>query len=172
MLTEPVPLASSPRRYTTLPLPPYRFVPGLNPHPHRDPRGHGFGASKPPPGPWDAAQWQALVGYLYAVDLYNQAYWWEAHEELEGLWIAAGRTTIRAQFIQGLIQVAAANLNRHRGSAHAAGVQAANGLARMQGARRLQPVFMGVDIAVFASKVEAYFARTRPEPAAIVLVGC
>jgi len=172
VLTEPAPLAAAPPRYTTLSLPPYRLVPGLNPHPHRNPRGHGFGSSKLPPGTWEAAQWRTLVGYLYAVDLYNQAYWWEAHEELEELWIAAGRTSVRAQFVQGLIQVAAANLNRHRGHDRAAAGQAARGLARLEGARRLQSVFMGVDIAAFASEVEAYFARTRPEPAAIVLVGC
>ena len=38
--------------------------------------------------------------YLYAIDLYNYAYWWECHEVLEGLW-RAGQTTEARKFFPG-----------------------------------------------------------------------
>ena len=52
--------------------------------------------------------------YLYAIDLYNYAYWWECHEVLEGLW-RAGQTTKQGNFFRALIQLAAANLKRSLG---------------------------------------------------------
>ena len=47
-LTEIVAPARSVVRYCpNRPLPPYRFVPGLHPHPTRNPAGHSFGRAAP-----------------------------------------------------------------------------------------------------------------------------
>ena len=119
------PTAPDPRRarYSRRPFPPYRFVAGLNPHPRRDPKGHAYGLPEVPPPSVPPDRWRENEDYLYGIDLYNFAYWWECHEALEGLWHLTGHRGTKAQFLQGIIQVAAANLKRHVGT--------------LEGARRL-----------------------------------
>jgi hypothetical protein len=46
--------------------------------------------------------------WLYALDLFNEGFYWESHEAWESFWHALGRTTSEAQFVQGLIHLAAA----------------------------------------------------------------
>ncbi len=93
-------------------FPPYRHIPGVTPHPIRDPRGHSYGIEETsddiglPPELWEQNE-----TYLYGVDLYNFAYWWEAHEAWEGLWHEA-EDTYRL-FLQGLIQVSASLIKYH-----------------------------------------------------------
>jgi len=99
-------------RYSKTEFPPYRFVPGRSPHPRRDPTGHSFGVPEPKPPAPDPAKWKENDLYLHGIDLYNFAFWWECHEALEALWHAAGHTTPTGQFLQGVIQVSAANLKR------------------------------------------------------------
>lgn len=48
--------------------------------------------------------------YLWGVDLYNHHCFWEAHEEWEELWKAALGAGAARDFLQGLIQCAAACL--------------------------------------------------------------
>ena len=103
-------------RYSTLPFPVYRFVPGRSPHPRRDPRGHAYGAPDLPPPRVTPERWRENDVYLQGIDLYNYAYWWECHEALEGLWHLTGHEGLEAQFLQGIIQTAAANLRRFVGS--------------------------------------------------------
>ncbi|MFM8893698.1 MAG: DUF309 domain-containing protein, partial [Planctomycetia bacterium] len=107
------------------PLPPYGYVPGHeHPHPVTDPRGHSFGHTQPHTIPSEtlaelpeepASRRRALVAllaaspeWLYAVELFNAGYYWEAHEAWEHFWHALGRTTPEARFVQGLIHLAAA----------------------------------------------------------------
>lgn len=169
-MKEPVPPFPAPRRYSAKPFPAYRFVPGLNPHPRSDPRGHSYGQPDVRPTEWRPEAWRSLEGYLFGVDLFNYAFWWECHETLEGLWHAAGRTTVSAQFLQGIILVAAANLNRHLGRISASRSQAEDGLARFEGALALGPVFMGVDIPLFRKRTRESFAASLPQPAIELLV--
>ena len=61
--------------------------------------------------PLPPEMWRQNEDYLYGVDLYNFAYWWEAHEAWEGLWHQA-EDTYRL-FLQGLIQVSAAFIKYH-----------------------------------------------------------
>jgi predicted metal-dependent hydrolase len=84
------------------------------------------------------------------VDLFNMGYWWECHEVLEALWNAAGRKTPQASFVQGLLQVAAAELNRRRGKRAVSG-QAERGLRRMEAVSRA--AYMGLDVRSFARDV-------------------
>src|SRR5437879_3265888 len=83
-------------------LPPYTFIPGRNPHPFSDPRGHSYGARTGPPELLDPKEWRSCRTYLYGLDLFNHGYYWEAHEVWEGLWIACGRSGITADFLKGL----------------------------------------------------------------------
>jgi hypothetical protein len=107
------------------PLPPYSYVPGHeHPHPVTDPRGHLYGQTHPAPIPPEtlaqlpsepASRRRALAAcfattpqWLYALELFNEGFYWESHEAWEAFWHALGRTTSEAQFVQGLIHLAAA----------------------------------------------------------------
>ena len=103
-------------RHTTGPLPPYTYVPGQQPHPISDPRGHMYGQHPPEPPPLDPESWGESESYLYAIDLFNNGYYWEAHEAWESLWLAAGRTGTMADFLKGLIKIAAAHVKRLEGN--------------------------------------------------------
>jgi hypothetical protein len=97
-------------RYTDQPLPPYTYVPGRSPHPVSDPKGHMYGHNPAQPPPLDPTNWQHSEVYLYGIDLFNHGFYWEAHEAWESLWHAAGRTGIVADFLKGLIKLAAAGV--------------------------------------------------------------
>ncbi len=97
------------------PLPPYSFVPGRSPHPLSDPAGHSFGARPMPPAELDPARWAENRTYLYAIDLFNAGFYWEAHEMWESLWRACGRAGRTADFLKGLIKLAAAGVKVREG---------------------------------------------------------
>jgi predicted metal-dependent hydrolase len=104
-----------PRLAPELPLPPYAYVPGRFPHPISDPQGHQYG-QKPAPVPApDPRRWQDSTAYRYGLDLFNHGYYWEAHEQWEGLWHACGRRGPMASFLQGLIKLAAAGVKVREG---------------------------------------------------------
>jgi hypothetical protein len=99
------------------PLPSYSYIPGRFPHPLSDPRGHSFGLRPKPPGPPDPGRWQSCRPYLLGLDLFNHGYYWEAHEVWEGLWHACGHRGTTANFIKGLIKLAAAGVKVREGIA-------------------------------------------------------
>jgi predicted metal-dependent hydrolase len=105
----------SPPRYTTRPLPPYAYVPGQKPHPIRDPAGHSFGRPGESAVPLDESTWQHNASWLWAIDLFNHGYYWEAHEAWESLWHAAGRRGETADLLKGLIKLAAAGVKAREG---------------------------------------------------------
>ena len=122
------PTATPSRLAPTLPLPPYSYVSGHGlPHPVNDPNGHSSSARPPlltiPELPADtAARRYALATFLatsspwlYALDLFNAGYSWEAHEAWEHFWNALGRTTPEARSVQGLIHLAAAAVKVREG---------------------------------------------------------
>jgi hypothetical protein len=139
-------------RYSVRALPPYRYLPGRAPHPTRDPLGHSFGRHAHPQIDFDPARWSECEQYLYGIDLFNLRYWWEAHEALEAVWIAAGRTTMTGLFVQGLIQIAAAMLKTELGHASGAARLADEGLDKLAlgGVRCL-----GIDVAALAAAVRS-----------------
>lgn len=130
-----------PRYAPTIPLPPYAYIPGRDlPHPVTDPRGHLFSQkndtrersisaavlSSLPSEPSArrralAATCAANAQWLYALDLFNEGFYWEAHEAWESFWHALGRTTPEAHFVQGLIHMTAACVKVREGKP--AGVQ-------------------------------------------------
>lgn len=141
-------------RYSTKPFPSYRFLPGKNPHPRRDPLGHSYGQPEPKFLAFPPEGWHKSEDYLYGIDLYNYAYWWECHEVFEGLWHAAGHDTEQGNFFQALIQLAAANLKSFVGNQHAAGNLLSSGLERLQ---KLPLFYMGVNVAALADDTRHCF---------------
>lgn len=138
-----------PARYApAIPLPPSSYVPGHDlPHPVNDPAGHLYAgrdsAHEPPITsaqlsalPTDpASRRRALAAtlaahprWLYALDLFNAGFYWEAHEAWENFWHALGRTTPEARFVQGLIHLTAACVKIREG--RAAGVNSHTRRAR------------------------------------------
>jgi len=152
-VTEPEPPDPHWPRYSTHPFPLYRFVPGRTPHPRRDPSGHSHGLPEPRPTPFSADQWHTSEDYLYGIDLYNFAYWWECHEVFEGLWHAVGHHSELGNFFQALILVAAANLKRFLGNEQAAQKLARSGLSRLQ---NLPQLYMGIDIIAFSEACRTF----------------
>jgi uncharacterized protein len=104
-----------PRLAPDQPFPAYAYVPGRFPHPLSDPRGHSFGVKAQRPDPPDPDRWHICRPYLYAIDLFNHGYYWEAHEVWEGLWHACGRTGQTGRFLKGLIKLAAAGVKIRQG---------------------------------------------------------
>jgi hypothetical protein len=105
-----------------VPLPPYSHVPGRTPHPVSDPQGHSFGHAPEHAAAPDSDDWLACRVYLRGLDLFNGGYYWEAHEVWESLWHACGRAGRAADFLKGLIKLAAAGVKvregRPRGVVH------------------------------------------------------
>lgn len=99
--------------------PPYSYVPGGPfPHPIREPGGHSFGHRAEIVAPISADDWRDSRAYLRGVDLFNDGYYWEAHEAWEPLWHALGRRGPGADAIKGLIKLAAAGVKVREGQRH------------------------------------------------------
>ena len=96
-----------PRRIPALKLPLYRYQPGRDPHPFKDPNGHRYGADWKFPYHED---WRLDRGWLLGLDLFDHAYYWECHEILEHQWRERPRHCPSRQLLQGLIQSSAALL--------------------------------------------------------------
>jgi hypothetical protein len=132
-------------------------VPGKNPHPRRDPKGHSYGKPEPQPSRFRPEDWCQSEDYLYGIDLYNFAYWWECHEIFEGLWHAVGHNTEQGNFFQALIQLAAANLKNFSGNHQAAENLLTSGLARLQ---KMPTLYMGVDVANLTKEMQYRMAAS------------
>ena len=146
-------------------LPAYRFVPGRFPHPRRNPLGHSFGVPEPAVTEFSASLWSTSDVYLYGVDLFNFAYWWECHEQWEAIWKFAGAASHEGRFLQGLVQIAAANLRQFMGSHDSGAALARKGIARLRDFE--DDVFLGVDVAAFVAKVRLHF--DQPQTASPVI---
>jgi uncharacterized protein len=150
-----------PRLLPDEPLPPYTFVPGRSPHPVSDPAGHLYG--KPPerpPAP-DPVHWQESRVYLRGVDLFNHGFYWEAHEAWESLWHACGRAGPTADFLRGLIKLAAAGVKVREGIPQGVASHAARAGAIFQNAAKrggYKTRFFGLrlhDLVAYCHAVEA-----------------
>ncbi|MEW4488022.1 DUF309 domain-containing protein [Thalassoglobus sp. JC818] len=81
-------------------LPPYTYIPGKTPHPISDPAGHMYGTS-------DAIEDDHKSMFDRAVELFNNGYYWEAHEAWEQVWMAHNKKGPQADFIKALIKLSA-----------------------------------------------------------------
>ena len=105
-------MSTPPRLAPARALPPYAYVPGGGrPHPQRDPDGHSYGRGDAAFGPPPAEDgWCQHEGWLYALDLFNHGYYWEAHEGLEKWWRETAVGDPRRSLFQGLLRLAAAGV--------------------------------------------------------------
>lgn len=97
------------------PLPPYTHIPGVTPHPINNPAGHAHGTDRAV----RLVTATTLTTLLREPEcqrgftLFHHGYYWEAHEEWEALWRSLGRTGPLADFIKGLIKLAAAGVKAY-----------------------------------------------------------
>ncbi|HEX5269423.1 MAG TPA: DUF309 domain-containing protein [Gemmataceae bacterium] len=151
-------------------FPAYSFVPGRFPHPVSDPAGHSYGAVAPAAPVLVPERWADNLRYLFGIDLFNAGYYWEAHEAWESLWHVCGRTGRTADFLKGLIKLAAAGVkvreDRPQGAAGHA--RAAADLFRRTGAP--QERYLGLPLGELIDFAEAIAtdAPTATDPAAPV----
>ncbi|MDX2495779.1 MAG: DUF309 domain-containing protein [Desulfuromusa sp.] len=138
--------------YTKRPLPRYRHLPFQNAHPFLDADGHSYGEKLSPPDSFSAENWQNCEDYLYSIDLFNHGFWWEAHERLKHVSISSGRESETGQFVQGLIQVAAALLKHFMQEDGGAATLAELGLGNLQ---RVEGICLGIDVAALVLQVNA-----------------
>ncbi len=108
-----------PRALPQRSFPPYAYLPGKNPHPVRDPRGHSYHVE---PIPVAAEASLGSDAFLWGLDLFNHGYYWEAHEAWEGLWQVADRDGPLRMLFKGLILLSAAGIKIREGK-HAAAVR-------------------------------------------------
>ena len=120
-----------PRLLPDEPFPAYAYVPGKFPHPTRSPEGQSYGKTHSASPALDPSQWRQCRPYLCGIDLFNHGYYWEAHEAWENLWHGVGRRGEVAEFLKGLIALAAAGVKAREG--RVAGVK--------QHAQRAQTIF-------------------------------
>lgn len=162
---------SNHHRYSKTPLPPYHFIPGLSPHPRRDPDGHSHNQVEEKLSFIDPVQWQQNPEYLDGIDLYNYAYWWESHEAWESVWHTTDKNSIYGQHLQGLIQISAAfikwYLNQPEGLLKLYNI----GMSRLEFVATQSPTFMGLDMISHIGKIKKHFApvvkaavQTWPDP--------
>ena len=91
-------------------FPPYRFIPGGDyPHPEKE-GGYLFGKENVSFRLIQETNPEQNKDYLYALDLFNAGYYWEAHVWFEGLWNAHSRMGKIADFLKGLIKLCAAGV--------------------------------------------------------------
>ncbi len=108
---------------------------------------------------WDGRARALLAepGYRFGIDLFNRQFYWEAHEVWEGLWMRAAKDSPQRDFLQGLIQCAAALLKASMGQgAGSASLmdKAARKLARVEEAGHT--AFAGLDLASLTSNLADY----------------
>lgn len=85
-------------------MPPYRFLPGMDNHPEKT--GY-LKDNKPKLDDFSAQAIATHPYFLYAIDLFNEKYFWEAHVYLEIFWNKCHRTGELADLLKGLIKVSA-----------------------------------------------------------------
>ncbi|MFH1571382.1 MAG: DUF309 domain-containing protein, partial [Gemmatimonadota bacterium] len=139
--------------------------PGRTPHPRTNPAGHSYGAAPPAAAPLVRHGWAANQSYLFGVDLYNLDFWWEAHEEWEGLWGLEPRGSTVRRYLQGLIQVAAAMIRWEEGNRRGLEGLAGRGLGYLQEvADSCGPRYTGLEVTAFAAAVRELLAAEPPGP--------
>jgi len=162
----------APRLRPAAKLPRSRFVPELHPHPRRSPEGSLHGLPEHAPG-LPADRWPEDGSYLLGIDLYHQGYLWESHEALEACFFATD-DPVHRRLVQALIQLAAAELQLHRGVGGGVRTLVRRVLAHLDAvAATLAPGdrFCGVDPVEIATAVRSRFVGALSEDRDALLTG-
>ncbi len=152
-------------RYTQSPFPPYRYLPFQpdTPHPRNDPAGHSYALEDEYLAHFGPDDWRDCGPYLYGVDLFNHGYWWEAHEAWESVWLAAGRDSLHGSFVQGLIQLAGAQLKRFTGVQRGAQMLTESGIAKLLLADETAGIYLGIAVMPLIAELKRCLGEDRGE---------
>lgn len=130
----------------------------MNAHPRQNPQGHSYGHSEEKPAYLPPERWRENELYLYGIDLYHQGYLWESHEAWETLWHLTDKEGVEGQFLQGLIQNAAALLKAHLKQWDGARHLSKEAHRRLQfAAMHHAGDFMGIPLAEFLRHLESFY---------------
>ncbi len=152
-------------RYTKRPFPTCRYLPSQagdrHPHPRKDPGEDSCAWETLPLKRFTPDDWRICEPYLYGIDLFNHGYWWEAHEIFETVWLAAGqRSTVCGQFVQGLIQLAAAQLKRLIEEPRGAQSLTQAGIEKLS---QVEGIYLGIEVAPLIVDVQRCLHEDRGE---------
>lgn len=155
----PPPKNPLPLRLPDWPLPPYRYLPGLNPHPFRSPQGHMYtDGSAPVPSPWTPdTPWREDQAYLRGLDLFDQRFYWESHEVWEGIWHQVPKDSSFSLLLQALIQSGAYTIKIHSERPSAAEKLLARIRMRLDGVQAQEGArYRGLALATLLQRLEAF----------------
>ena len=153
-----------PRYLPHVEWPAYAYLPGRDPHPIVDARGHSYGERESTHEPLDPSDWSASDLYLRGADLYNHGYQWEAHEAWEALWHSA-YDPVQHTYLQGLIQIAAAAVQQRLGHEPGRMRLTRRAVGRLRTVHEEHGAFyMGVHLPPLVLALEDYAATLGPPP--------
>lgn len=156
-MIEPEPVdAAAPRYAPGRSLPRARYLPGHSPRPPE--RGEDK------LGDVDWARAGDCERFRLGVDLYNAAFFWEAHEAWEPLWLLCPRGHPLYDGLQGLIQLAAALLKEHLRTPDGARRLARSALEHLERAR-VGDAALPIDLPDLMARTRRHFAPLE-DPAA------
>jgi uncharacterized protein len=95
----------------------------------------------------DLDDWRECDAYIAGFELFNEGYYWEAHEQWEAVWIAVGRSGVAGSLLKGLIKLAAAGVKIRQGRGDAALSLLDGARADFEAASRSSAQIAGVDVA-------------------------
>lgn len=152
-------------RYSARAFPSYRFIPATGmPHPICHPDGHSFVARaerRPRREELDPLRPETSEPYLFAADLFNHGFFWEAQDIWEGCWRTREHDPLE-RFFRALILSAASQLKVCTGQIDGAisfGNRASL-LMRLAGIESGNPRVLGVETEDLAQRLESYVAET------------
>ena len=151
-------------RNSQRPFPPYRFVLGENPHPTEDSQGHSYGQPAEDPGILKPDKWYENATYLFGVDLYNYAFWWESHEIFESLWRKVPQADPTSHFLQGLIKISAAFLKWNLKQQKGLEILYSGGIGQLHKVLDNSTVYMGLNLMNHIAKVSIHFREVIAQP--------
>jgi len=140
----------APRYAPSRALPDHRYVPGKNARPEEK-HERGLASLVPP------ERLHETELFRYGVDLFNRSFFWEAHEAWETLWQDCPEGPVR-QALQGLIQLAAANLKEVQGVPTGASRLADSACKRLEVAH-LGGARLGIDLDELTRRARTHFVK-------------
>ena len=148
-----------------LTLPSYRYIPGVTPRPKAG--GTGVLSCEVE---LTSATWAQCTPYLAGVDLFNQAFWWEAHESWELPWCAR-RGSCYGTFLQGLILVAASLVKWQQGNYRGMNSLIIKARRNLTSIAQKERKFMGLDLVDFDRRLRSILEAATDPPRALEIFG-
>lgn len=142
-------------------FPPYAFIPGKHTHPEK-PGGH-MENIEVSTQKLDQNNYFSNEEYLYGIDLFNYHYYWESHVWWESLWNVAGRKGDDADFLKGLIKLAAAGVKINLKQDEAAAGHIKRALEILSPLSKDQNNWFGIELNSLISQLDALVIGSEVE---------